>query len=196
MPSSAAERRRRAAGSSSAGARGTTTTASGLLSFSVGKKKKKTLSANEKSGKTASKGERSKSKSPKKDSFSFLCRKMRSLLSAARRTGVLGKSNAAHRHPAGFLPTRRMPSVGLGFPIVSSLLEAKTTSSSDRLHDAICRPHRRQQRRLTPQRATAPSAASPASAPSDSNAGETEINGLVVEIERKRSGKVKSDSSS
>lgn len=103
-------------------------------------------------------------------------KEMRGLLSAARRTGVLGKPNAspAPIAPSNLLPCRRVPSPGLRCP-TASLREARKTaaaaSAADRLHH-----HRR--RRLPSSRATAPSsAASPApAAPGDESQGKIESN--------------------
>ena len=87
---------------------------------------------------------------------------MRGLLSAARRTGVLGKSNAASSPGP---PACRVPSAGLGFP----LLEAQQ-KAADRLH------RRRRPLRRLPLRATAaaePSSSTASAAPThDSECGE------------------------
>ena len=98
---------------------------------------------------------------------------MRGLLSAARRTGVLGKNNASPGPAAaasGLLPSRRVPSAGLGPPL-ASLSEAQ--KEADRSH------RRRRPRRLPPRAAAAAAAAEPSpaasAAPRDDSEGEKNV---------------------
>ena len=94
---------------------------------------------------------------------------MRGLLSAARRTGVLG-GNSASSPPQGLLPSRRVPSAGLGPSLVA---EARKTG--EQRHRQQRRQQQQQQQRRLPPRAasaTAEGAPSPAPVPSDASQGE------------------------
>ena len=92
---------------------------------------------------------------------------MRGLLSAARRTGVLGpNASPAPIAPSGLLPCRRVPSPGLGCPTASLRETAAFGGGGDDEQIASAATA------ANISRATAPSsAASPASAAGDESQG-------------------------